>query len=131
MRSIAALLCLLSPAAFAQPPAAARSVSEQAAAEHPAVEPADAGCIEVVVDGERVRDYACLGRLMAPAAAAADGPAAPTAAEAMARRAPTTLGLAHPEATRQRLGDAFGHGVRPQRPPPPAPALPPPLRRSP
>ncbi|MCD9030843.1 hypothetical protein LDO32_03725 [Luteimonas sp. Y-2-2-4F] len=117
MRSIAALLCLLpAAAALAQPSPA---------------ETADAGCIEVVVDGERVRDYACLGRLMAPAAAAAGGPAATTEAGDMARRPPTTLGLAHPEATRQRLGDAFGHGVRRQRPPPPAPALPPPLRRTP
>ncbi|WP_024889646.1 hypothetical protein [Luteimonas huabeiensis] len=117
MRLIAALLCLLSPAATL--------------AQTPPVPPADGGCIEVVVDGQRVRDYACLGRLMAPATAAAGGPTAPTAAEAMARRAPTTLGLAHSEATRQRLGNAFGHGVRPQRPPPPAPALPPALRRNP
>ncbi len=85
-----------------------------------------AGCIELEVNGERIRDYACISRLLAPTQDTSER-AAPMASEQRVRQAPTTLGLAHRAATQQRMGNAFGVSTQPQRPPPPPP--PPPLSR--
>ncbi|MCC7634417.1 hypothetical protein [Stenotrophomonas rhizophila] len=80
-------------------------------------------CIELEVNGERIRDYACLARRLAPADSTAPSPAA-AASEQRVRQAPSTLGLAHRAATQQRMGNSFGISTRPQRPAP-APAPPP------
>lgn len=85
-------------------------------------------CVDVEVDGQRVEDYACLSRMLAPATT----PAAPLPqleADAVGRRAPTALGLAHRETTRQRMGNTFGKSTLPQRPAPPVTSLPPALHK--
>lgn len=80
-------------------------------------------CVEVEVNGERIQDYECLGRLLAPTAQSGAPVAASLASERIATRPPSALGLATPEATRQRMGNTFGRSTLPQRPPPaPAPA---------
>jgi hypothetical protein len=96
-----------------------------ASAEEPSV--AQVHCVDVEVNGERVRDYACLQRLLAPTPTDARGSAAPLGSESISGRAPSAVGLAHAEATRQRMGNTFGHSTVPQRPasppaPPPVPA---------
>lgn len=81
------------------------------------------GCIELEVNGERIRDYACMSRMLAPAAATAT--TAPMAAEQRVRQPPSALGLANRAATQQRMGTSFGVSTQPQRPvPPPAPVRP-------
>ncbi len=94
------------------------AVAEATAQEAPA--PA---CIELEVNGERIRDYACLARRLAPAGSTAPLPGA-AASEQRVRQAPSALGLAHRAATQQRMGNSFGISTRPQRPAP-APAPPP------
>lgn len=84
-------------------------------------------CVELEVDGQRIEDYACLSRLLTPAAPPTGRPALQLEADAVARRAPTALGLAHREATRQRMGNTFGKSTLPQRPQLPPPSLPPAL----
>lgn len=92
----------------------------RAAATPPPAAPAPA-CIELEVNGERIADYDCLARLLAPAGNSAAPPAAP-ASELRIRQAPSTLGLANRAATQQRMGNSFGISTRPQRPAPvPAP----------
>lgn len=83
------------------------------------------GCIELEVNGERIRDYACMSRMLAPAAAATPASTAPMAAEQRVRQPPSALGLANRAATQQRMGTSFGVSTQPQRPvPPPAPVRP-------
>lgn len=82
-------------------------------------------CIEVEVNGERIRDYGCLSRLLAPSPASV-APEQPPNALLIVRQPPSALGLAHRAATEQRMGNAFGISTQPQRPPPPPP--PPPVR---
>ena len=88
---------------------------------------ADAGCVDVEVNGERARDDDCLSRLLTPSSGAAR-PAARIHSEEIAGRPSNALGLAKTEATRQRLGSNFGKSTLPQRPPQAPPALPPALR---
>lgn len=87
----------------------------------PALTAADAACIELEVNGERIPDYACMSERLAPASRK-PMPEMP-ASEQQVRLAPTALGLAHRAATQQRMGNSFGIFTRPQRPlaPPPAP----------
>ncbi|WP_244880160.1 hypothetical protein [Stenotrophomonas rhizophila] len=84
------------------------------------------GCIELEVNGERIRDYACMSRMLAPpAATATPASTAPMAAEQRVRQPPSALGLANRAATQQRMGTSFGVSTQPQRPaPPPAPVRP-------
>lgn len=89
-------------------------VQAQPAARHapPAKPPA---CIEVQVDGERVPAWDCLQQRLAPKASAARAPALPEAQRLM--RQPGNQMLQYNlEGTRQRMGDAFGRSVVPQRP---------------
>ncbi|WP_369970193.1 hypothetical protein AB8E26_09275 [Stenotrophomonas rhizophila] len=85
-----------------------------------------AGCIELEVNGERIRDYACMSRMLAPAATTATPATTATmAAEQRVRQPPSALGLANRAATQQRMGTSFGVSTQPQRPaPPPAPVRP-------
>lgn len=77
-------------------------------------------CIEVEVNGERIRDYACFSRLLAPATASTASGQTPGSL-LIVRQPPSALGLAHRGATQQRMGNAFGISTQPQRPPPPPP----------
>ncbi|MET0889026.1 MAG: hypothetical protein ABWY09_02720 [Stenotrophomonas maltophilia] len=79
-------------------------------------------CIEVEVNGERIRDYACFNRLLAPAPASV-APAQASGSLLIVRQPPSALGLAHRAATQQRMGTAFGKSTQPQRPPPPPPTV--------
>ncbi|HAV73175.1 MAG TPA: hypothetical protein DCX91_15200 [Stenotrophomonas sp.] len=79
-------------------------------------------CIEVEVNGERIRDYDCFSRLLAPAAASA-APAQAPGSLLIVRQPPSALGLAHRAATQQRMGNTFGISTQPQRPPPPPPPV--------
>lgn len=81
---------------------------------------APSGCIEVEVNGERVPDYACISRLLAPASSPSP-PAPPLGSEQRIRQPPSALGLANRAATQQRMGSSFGVSTQPQRPPPPPP----------
>ncbi len=89
----------------------------------PALTPADAACIELEVNGERIPDYACMSERLMPASRK-PVPEIPES-EQRVRQAPTAFGLAHRAATQQRMGNSFGISTRPQRPmaPPPAPPI--------
>lgn len=107
--------------------------AQQASAPRPEREPLPnllaTSCVDVEVNGERIRDYDCLGKLLTPRQDNAVRPPAQLRSEEIAGRPATALGLAHREATRQRMGNTFGKSTLPQRPPPVAPTLPPALRR--
>jgi hypothetical protein len=89
---------------------------------------AASGCVDVEVNGERVRDYDCLGKRLTPSGGAARPPAQ-YHSEEIAGRPSNALGLANTEATRQRMGSNFGKSTLPQRPPRATPTLPPAIRR--
>lgn len=89
----------------------------------------DRHCIDIEVNGERVRDYDCLSGLLMPSTGDAARSPAQLRSEEVARRPSTALGLANPEATRQRMGNTFGKSTLPQRPPPAPPVLPPAIRK--
>lgn len=72
-------------------------------------------CIEVQVNGERIPAWDCLQRKLAPASKAAASPALPEA-ERLMRQPGNQLMQYNLEGTRQRMGDAFGRSVVPQRP---------------
>lgn len=74
-----------------------------------------APCIDVQVNGERIRAWDCLQRKLAPASKAAKSPALPEA-ERLMRQPANQLMQYNLEGTRQRMGDAFGRSVVPQRP---------------
>lgn len=74
-----------------------------------------APCIEVQVNGERIPAWDCLQRKLAPASKATKSPALPEA-ERLMRRPGNQLMQYNLEGTRQRMGDAFGRSVVPQRP---------------
>ncbi|MCU1062471.1 hypothetical protein [Stenotrophomonas maltophilia] len=74
-----------------------------------------APCIEVQVNGERIPAWDCLQRKLAPASKAAKSPALPEA-ERLMRQPGNQLMQYNLEGTRQRMGDAFGRSVIPQRP---------------
>lgn len=74
-----------------------------------------APCIEVQVNGERIPAWDCLQRKLAPAAGTAARPDLPEA-ERLMRKPGNQLLQYNLEGTRQRMGDAFGRSVVPQRP---------------
>lgn len=74
-----------------------------------------APCIEVQVNGERIPAWDCLQRKLGPASKAAKSPALPEA-ERLMRQPGNQLMQYNLEGTRQRMGDAFGRSVVPQRP---------------
>ncbi|AVO30686.1 hypothetical protein [Stenotrophomonas maltophilia] len=74
-----------------------------------------APCIEVQVNGERIPAWECLQRKLAPPAKSAKSPALPEA-ERLMRQPGNQLMQYNLEGTRQRMGDAFGRSVVPQRP---------------
>ena len=90
-------------------------VDDVQAQTRPAAKNDDAPCIEVQVNGERIPAWECLQRKLAPAAPAAQRPALPEAEQLM-RTPGNTLLQYNLEGTRQRMGDAFGRSVVPQRP---------------
>lgn len=100
------LLLLATPALLAQPAPASR------AAKTPA-EPV--ACIDVQVDGERIPAWDCLQRRLAPTPAPARQAALPEA-ERLMRQPGNQMLQYNLEGTRQRMGNAFGHSVVPQRP---------------
>ncbi|QGL80784.1 hypothetical protein GPNADHDJ_03587 [Stenotrophomonas maltophilia] len=74
-----------------------------------------APCIEVQVNGERIPAWDCLQRKLAPATRPAKSAALPEA-ERLMRQTGNQLMQYNLEGTRQRMGDAFGRSVVPQRP---------------
>ncbi|ALA86833.1 hypothetical protein JY420_10900 [Stenotrophomonas maltophilia] len=74
-----------------------------------------APCIEVQVNGERIPAWDCLQRKLAPVSKTAKSPALPEA-ERLMRQPGNQLMQYNLEGTRQRMGDAFGRSVVPQRP---------------
>ena len=74
-----------------------------------------APCIEVQVNGERIPAWDCLQRKLAPAPKPAKSPTLPEA-ERLMRQPGNQLMQYNLEGTRQRMGDAFGRSVVPQRP---------------
>jgi hypothetical protein len=74
-----------------------------------------APCIEVQVNGERIPAWDCLQRKLAPAPQAAASAQLPEAERLM--RQPGNQRMQYNlEGTRQRMGNAFGRSVIPQRP---------------
>lgn len=86
-------------------------------------------CVDVEVNGTRVRDYDCLSQLLVPDDESTRPPAQLPGSEAIATRHPSALGMFNREATRQRMGNTFGKSTMPQRPPAKPPTLPPAIRR--
>ncbi|WP_447900930.1 hypothetical protein [Stenotrophomonas sepilia] len=74
-----------------------------------------ASCIEVLVNGERIPAWDCLQRKLAPATRPAKSAALPEA-ERLMQQPGNQLMQYNLEGTRQRMGDAFGRSVVPQRP---------------
>lgn len=74
-----------------------------------------APCIEVLVNGERIPAWDCLQRKLAPATSPAKSAALPEA-ERLMQQPGNQLMQYNLEGTRQRMGDAFGRSVVPQRP---------------
>ncbi|MGO4264523.1 MULTISPECIES: hypothetical protein [Stenotrophomonas] len=99
-------LCVALVLALAAPWARAEQAAKQAEA---------APCIEVQVNGERIPAWDCLQRKLAPAAGTAARPNLPEA-ERLMRKPGNQLLQYNLEGTRQRMGDAFGRSVVPQRP---------------
>ncbi len=74
-------------------------------------------CVEVQVGGQRTPAWECLQQRLAPArSAAAPDPAQLQMAERLMRQPGNQMLLYNLEGTRQRMGNAFGHSVVPQRP---------------
>jgi len=85
--------------------------------------PRTAACVTDGADGKQTQDFNCLSERMAGTTAQRTPPQV-LGSEAITGRPPSALGLAHREATRQRMGNTFGISTTPQRPPAPAPAPP-------
>lgn len=90
-------------------------VSAQVRADEAKKQEDAAPCIEVQVNGERIPAWDCLQRKLAPASKAARSPTLPEA-ERLIRQPGNQLMQYNLEGTRQRMGDAFGRSVVPQRP---------------
>lgn len=71
-------------------------------------------CIEVEVNGERVRPWACLQERLTPPPATR--PPAQSEAERLTRQPGNQMLQYNLEGTRQRMGNALGTSVVPQRP---------------
>ncbi len=83
-----------------------------------AAEPANAGCINVEVNGYKALSYECLSQQMAnPNGAAAARKNQQAMNVPIEQRAANKLGLFNQSATRIRMGNTFGNSVQPQRPP--------------
>ncbi|WMJ71534.1 hypothetical protein [Stenotrophomonas sp. 24(2023)] len=111
MKPLSAVLLLLpcllaAPALHAQQAATSRTPKKPV--EH-------AACIEVQVDGERTPAWDCLQRRLAPASTPTRQPTL-TEAERLMRQPGNQMLQYNLEGTRQRMGNAFGHSVVPQRP---------------
>jgi hypothetical protein len=72
-------------------------------------------CIDVQVNGERIPAWECLQRRLAPAPPRARSPRL-SESERLMRQPGNQLMQYNLEGTRQRMGDAFGRSVTPQRP---------------
>lgn len=81
-------------------------------------------CVEIEVNGERIRDYECFSGLLKPKAVSPAATVPQLSSEQRIRQPPSALGLANRAATQQRMGSTFGVSTQPQRPPP----IPPPPR---
>lgn len=99
-------LCVALVLALGSPWARADPAAEQTGA---------APCIEVQINGERIPAWDCLQRKLAPAENNALRPNLPEA-ERLMRKPGNQLLQYNLEGTRQRMGDAFGRSVVPQRP---------------
>jgi len=73
-----------------------------------------AACIEVEVNGERVRPWACLQEQLTPLPAHRQRPL--PEAERLSRQPGSQMLQYNLEGTRQRMGNALGTSVVPQRP---------------
>lgn len=78
-----------------------------------------AACVTVEVNGYRALPYDCLQQKMAtsPIPSASNDPALDSAD--VTRFAPNRIGQFSQSALRNRMGNTFGKGLRPQRPPSP------------
>lgn len=99
-------LCVALVLVLASPWARADQAAKQADA---------APCIEIQVNGERIPAWDCLQRKLAPAESAAARHNL-SEAERLMRKPGNQLLQYNLEGTRQRMGDAFGRSVVPQRP---------------
>lgn len=73
-------------------------------------------CVTVEVDGHRALPLDCLQRRMTPSDGARRGAPESFDSEDIVRQAPNRIGQFSRSALRNRMGNALGHGVRPQRP---------------
>lgn len=103
-----AVLFLLAFAAAAAGNVAAASKDAQDAA------PQSVPCVEVRIGADRAGRLDCLNQALRAAADAARPGSADVAVAT--NRPPTALGLPTPAEAKQRLGNAYGHSVVPQRP---------------
>ncbi len=76
--------------------------------------PAPAACVEVDVNGERVRPWACLQHKLTPPPQHA--PTKMSEADRLSRQPRNQMLQYNLEGTRQRMGNALGTSVVPQRP---------------
>jgi hypothetical protein len=124
-----ALLALVTSSVLLSVSASVRAQGREQApgpsASAPAREPS---CVSVEVNGERAPAYDCLTRQLMPPAARAGAPDPAgdprLAAERIALRPNNALGQANIAATQTRMGNGWGKGVTPQRPPPAEPVSP-------
>jgi hypothetical protein len=96
-------------------PPVARALALLALASVPASAQSRGTCVDVRVGNER--SYACLNDALAKAARQVHGD--PDLGTLSVTSPPQALGGFDRAATAERLGDAFGHSVIAQRPPPP------------
>ncbi|MGH6612751.1 hypothetical protein [Sphingomonas sp.] len=85
--------------------------------------PASGPCVKIDIAGNKAGDVDCAAAALDAAAKAAQARAAnaPDPGVPSATSADIVTGVASRTATRQRMGNRFGKGVRPQRPSQPAP----------
>lgn len=112
MKRIAILLFLLA-AGLAGPSAQAQGITIDAPAEHKDPK----SCIDVSVNGYKTPSYDCLTQQMTPQTP--PGQTSPGLASGWVANAPSNqLGLFNEAAFRNRMGNAAGVSVNPQRPAP-------------
>lgn len=75
-------------------------------------------CVSIEVDGVRIPDYQCLSAAMAAPVTSGQPGVAPWSLDGTdPQRAPQQWGLFNQSALRTMLGNQFGKGVVPERPP--------------